>query len=238
MDLNTSNTTNKCTACKQYGLCDNTLRSLAVCEATEFTITTDSNDDILYEENRSCSGCGSCGHVHTICRADVYDAIFEENKACSGFGACGHVNEVYILPLEVLHIMYDTIYEDNKACTGFGACGNMHIIYSTTNTEDVTTVYDSLYEDRKVCSGFGACGNIHTIYTTYTEVMNNGIDTEIAKLARDVFELRNTASVVSYFTNEYKNKYDIEHATSNRVTIGQDSHVMLNDYERLTEYLN
>jgi hypothetical protein len=52
-----------------------------------------------------------------------------------------------------------------------------------------------------------------------------------------VFESTNATSHVSYFTKEFKNKYDIEHASLNRVTIGQGSHVMLNDYERLTQYL-
>eukprot|EP00953_Heterococcus_sp_UTEX-ZZ885_P033967 17631-Heterococcus_DN1.PRE.2 len=90
LDLSTDSTRHTCKACVKYGLCDNTLRSLAVCESTEFTVTLDLDDDILYEEKRSCSGFGSCGHVHTICRAEVYDAVYKENTACSGFGACGH----------------------------------------------------------------------------------------------------------------------------------------------------
>jgi hypothetical protein len=77
LNLNTDSTDYLCKACVKYGLCDNTLRLLNVCELSDFMVTTDldSADDTLYDENRACSGFGSCGHVHTICRAEVYDAI-------------------------------------------------------------------------------------------------------------------------------------------------------------------
>eukprot|EP00953_Heterococcus_sp_UTEX-ZZ885_P011687 6762-Heterococcus_DN1.PRE.2 len=190
LDLSTDSTKYTCKACVKYGLCDNTSRLLNVCELSDFVITSDSDldDDFVYEQNRSCSSFGSCGHVHTICRAEVYDeTVYEENRACSGFGACGHVKTVYSPPLEVMDTVYDALYADNKACTGFGACGNAYTIYSTTTAvEALDTLYDTIYEDNVACTGFGACGNVHTIYSTIEAPIPKGTSSILVLLAHSV----------------------------------------------------
>jgi hypothetical protein len=117
----------------------------------------------------------------------VYDTIYDDNTACPGFGACGNVHTIYstTTTADDLSTAYDSLHEDRKACTGFGSCGNVYTIYSTELPQSHVT-YDALYEENRVCTGYGECGNIHTVYTTYTEVINNGIDTELVKLVSGI----------------------------------------------------